>query len=127
MNYFYFKNSNFEIRQVLYRLFDSFAEMGEENIQVADVALGATSFLVVSLGGVVIGLVFGFIATITTKYTEKTPILEPLIVITYAYLAYLTAEMTSTSSILAYKKAIFYIPLKLIALRDFQISINLIF
>ena len=82
-------------------MFEAFTDMGQANIQVADVALGATSFLVVSLGGVVIGLVFGFIATITTKYTEKTPILEPLIVITYAYLSYLTAEMTSTSSILA--------------------------
>jgi NhaP-type Na+/H+ or K+/H+ antiporter len=85
----------------LYRLFDGFSEMGLENIQGVDVVLGATSFLVVAIGGVIIGIVFGILASITTKYTETTPVLEPLIIITFAYLSYLTAEMTSTSSILA--------------------------
>lgn len=87
--------------KVLYRLFDGLAEIGSENIIVVDIVLGAASFFVVAVGGVLIGLVFGFIASITTKYTEKAPILEPLIIITISYLSYLTAEMTSTSSILA--------------------------
>ena len=82
-------------------MFAAFSEIGEENIKAVDVVLGATSFLVVAFGGVIIGIFFGIIASMTTKYTEKTPILEPLIIITYAYLSYLTAEMTSTSSILA--------------------------
>ena len=82
-------------------MFDGFSDMGINNIQSVDLVLGATSFLVVAIGGVVIGLLFGVVATITTKYTERTPVLEPLIIITFAYLAYLTAEMTSTSSILA--------------------------
>ncbi|CAF0955513.1 unnamed protein product, partial [Brachionus calyciflorus] len=86
---------------VLYRLFYAFAEIGQENIIVVDGVLGCVSFLVVALGGTLIGIIFGLIASFTTKYTEKTPVLEPLIVITIAYLSYLTAEMTSTSSILA--------------------------
>jgi NhaP-type Na+/H+ or K+/H+ antiporter len=85
----------------LYRLFDGFVDIGLENINVTDVILGVLSFFVVALGGVLIGVVFGIIACLTTKYTDKTPILEPLIILGFAYLSYLTAEMTSTSSILA--------------------------
>lgn len=87
--------------KVLYRLFDGLSEIGGENIIAVDIVLGAASFFVVAVGGVLIGLIFGVIASLTTKYTEKTPILEPLIIITLSYLSYLTAEMTSTSSILA--------------------------
>jgi solute carrier family 9 (sodium/hydrogen exchanger), member 3 len=86
---------------VLYRLFDKFSEMGEENILGVDVVLGATSFFIVSIGGVLIGIIFGVIGSFTTKFTEHTPVLEPLIILTYAYLSYLTAEMFSTSGILA--------------------------
>ena len=75
--------------------------MGSANILPVDIVLGATSFLVVALGGVLIGIIFAIAASITTKFTEKTPVLEPLIIITFAYLSYLTAEATSTSSILA--------------------------
>lgn len=82
-------------------MFDTFAEMGSENIQAVDIVLGATSFLVVALGGVLIGIIFGVIGSLTTKLTKHTRILEPLIVITYSYLSYLTAEMFSTSGILA--------------------------
>ena len=85
----------------MYRLFAAFADMGQENILPVDVVLGAASFLVVALGGVLIGIIFGAVASMTTKFTEKTPVLEPLIIITFAYLSYLTAEATSTSSILA--------------------------
>ena len=86
---------------VLYKLFESFAEMGADNITTLDIFLGSSSFLVVALGGSFIGIVFGAIASFTTKFTEHTPILEPLIIMAYSYLSYLTAEMTSTSSILA--------------------------
>lgn len=89
------------LTKVLYRLFAGLNAIGPDYIQVVDVVLGATSFFVVALGGVVIGLIFGVITSLTTKYTQKTPVLEPLIIITYAYLSYLTAEATSTSSILA--------------------------
>ena len=82
-------------------MFAAFSEIGKDNIEGVDIVLGATSFLLVAFGGVLIGLFFGVIASMTTKFTEKTPILEPLIIITYAYISYLTAEMTSTSSILA--------------------------
>ena len=59
-----------------------------------------TNYLILK-GGTLIGIIFGFLASFTTKFTKHTPVLEPLIVISYAYLSYLTAEMTSTSGILA--------------------------
>ncbi len=86
---------------MLYRLFDAFADMGESNIQPVDIGLGIASFLVVAIGGVLIGIIVGLIACFTTKYTEHTPVLEPLIILIYSYLSYLTAEMVSTSGILA--------------------------
>jgi NhaP-type Na+/H+ or K+/H+ antiporter len=75
--------------------------MGEENIKPVDIALGCASFTIVAFGGVLIGIIFGIIACFTTKFTEHTPVLEPLIILTYSYLSYLTAEMFSTSGILA--------------------------
>lgn len=97
---------NDAVSVVLYRMFDSFADMGTDNIIPVDIILGCTSFFIVAFGGVIIGIVFGLIACFTTKFTEHTPVLEPLIILTYSYLSYLTAEMFSTSGILAY---VFYI------------------
>ncbi|CAF3848202.1 unnamed protein product, partial [Rotaria sordida] len=92
---------NDAVSVVLYRMFDSFAKIGQENIIPVDIVLGVLSFFVVALGGVLIGIIFGVIACFTTKFTEHTPVLEPLIILVYAYLAYLTSEMVSVSGILA--------------------------
>lgn len=92
---------NDAVSVVLYRLFDAFAEMGQENILPVDIVLGGVSFVIVAGGGVIIGIIFGIIACYTTKFTSHAPILEPLIIITYSYLSYVTAEMCSTSGILA--------------------------
>ncbi|CAF4667134.1 unnamed protein product, partial [Rotaria sp. Silwood1] len=92
---------NDAVSVVLYRMFDSFAKIGQENLIPRDIILGGLSFFVVSLGGVLIGIIFGVVACFTTKFTEHTPVLEPLIILVYAYLAYLTSEMVSVSGILA--------------------------
>ena len=85
----------------MYRIFESFADMGADNITSLDVILGSSSFIVVAIGGYLIGIIFGAVASFTTKFTEHTPILEPLIIIGFSYLSYLVAEMFSTSSALA--------------------------
>ena len=92
---------NDAVSVVLYRMFDSFAKIGQANLIATDIVLGCLSFFVVALGGVLIGIIFGVIACFTTKFTEHTPVLEPLIILVYAYLAYLTSEMVSVSGILA--------------------------
>ena len=71
---------------VLYRIFATFSEQGSENVEVVD------GFL---------GIIFGFVGSFTTRFTEHIRILEPMIVIAYSYLAYLTADMCSTSGILS--------------------------
>ncbi|CAF1077760.1 unnamed protein product, partial [Didymodactylos carnosus] len=93
---------NDAVSVVLYRMFDAFARIGQENLIPLDIVLGCLSFFVVALGGVLIGIIFGVIACFTTKFTEHTPVLEPLIILVYAYLSYLTSEMVSVSGILAY-------------------------
>jgi solute carrier family 9 (sodium/hydrogen exchanger), member 3 len=92
---------NDAVSVVLYRMFDNFAKIGQDNLVPIDIILGCLSFFVVALGGVLIGIIFGVIACFTTKFTEHTPVLEPLIILVYAYLSYLTSEMVSVSGILA--------------------------
>ncbi len=60
-------------------------DMGQDNIQGVDIVFGVCSFFIVAFGGVIIGLIFGVIASYTTKFTELSPILEPLIIITFSY------------------------------------------
>ena len=82
-------------------MFENFLTIGENELVAADFALGFASFFVVTIGGIAVGIVFGFIAVFMTKFTERTPVLEPLVVFMYAYIAYLIAEMTGLSGILA--------------------------
>jgi sodium/hydrogen exchanger-like protein 3 len=82
-------------------MFQGFLAIGQNNLVPKDFLLGFASFFVVTIGGIVIGIIFGFMAVFMTKYTERTPVLEPLVVFMYAYIAYLIAEMTGLSGILA--------------------------
>jgi NhaP-type Na+/H+ or K+/H+ antiporter len=87
--------------KVLYRMFESFLTIGQDNLVPLDFFLGFVSYFVVTIGGILVGLVFGFMAVFMTKFTERTPVLEPLVVFMYAYVAYLIAEMLGLSGILA--------------------------
>jgi NhaP-type Na+/H+ or K+/H+ antiporter len=82
-------------------MFESFLTIGQSNLVPMDFFLGFISFFVVTIGGILVGIIFGFIAVFMTKFTERTPVLEPLIVFMYAYIAYLIAEMIGLSGILA--------------------------
>ena len=82
-------------------MFESFLTIGQSNLMPLDFFLGFVSFFVVTIGGIAVGLVFGFMAVFMTKFTERTPVLEPLVVFIYAYIAYIVAEMTGLSGILA--------------------------
>jgi NhaP-type Na+/H+ or K+/H+ antiporter len=82
-------------------MFKSFLTIGQANLVPSDFFLGFISFFVVTIGGILVGIVFGFMAVFMTKFTERTPVLEPLVVFIYAYIAYITAEMIGLSGILA--------------------------
>ncbi|XP_077568063.1 sodium/hydrogen exchanger 5-like [Stigmatopora nigra] len=92
---------NDAVTVVLYKVYISFVEVGTENVQMADYFKGMASFLVVSAGGTSVGLVFTVILSLLTRFTKKVRIIEPLFVLLLVYLAYLTAELFSLSSILS--------------------------
>ncbi|XP_025065220.1 sodium/hydrogen exchanger 5 isoform X2 [Alligator sinensis] len=92
---------NDAVTVVLYKVFNSFVEMGPARVQVTDYVKGVASFFLVSLGGTAIGLLFAFLLALITRFTKRVRIIEPLFVFLIAYIAYLTAEMVSLSSILA--------------------------
>ncbi|KAM9507938.1 sodium/hydrogen exchanger 5 isoform 2-T2 [Guaruba guarouba] len=92
---------NDAVTVVLYKVFNSFVELGPDHIRATDYVKGVASFFLVSLGGTTVGLFFAFLLALITRFTKHVRIIEPLFVFLLAYVAYLVAEMVSLSSILA--------------------------
>ncbi|XP_040262376.1 sodium/hydrogen exchanger 2-like [Bufo bufo] len=90
---------NDAVTVVLYNLFKAWHGMAD--ILLGDIFLGVGSIFVVGIGGILVGLIFGFLAAFTTRFTENIRIIEPLFVFLYSYLAYLTAEIFQMSGIMA--------------------------
>ena len=87
--------------QVLYRMFESFNAIGEDNLTGTDIVLGIVSFFVVSIGGILIGLIYGVLTAFCTRFTNRVRVIEPIFVFVMSYLSYLTAEMFRLSPILS--------------------------
>ena len=87
--------------QVLYHMFEAYVDIGVDNIEVKDVLSGLASFIVVALGGTVVGIIWGYMCGFVTRFTNHARILEPLFVFAMAYLAYLNAETFELSGILS--------------------------
>ncbi|CAL8266557.1 unnamed protein product [Lota lota] len=90
---------NDAITVVLYNMFSYVADMPV--VEPVDVFLGVAQFFVVGVGGMGFGLLFGFVASFTTRFTSNVRAIEPLFVFMYSYLAYLVAELFTISSIMA--------------------------
>ncbi|TKS66929.1 Sodium/hydrogen exchanger 2 [Collichthys lucidus] len=90
---------NDAVTVVLYNMFNFVAEMPV--VEPVDVFLGVARFFVVGLGGMGFGVLFGFVAAFTTRFTSKVREIEPLFIFMYSYLAYLVAELFAISSIMA--------------------------
>ncbi|XP_017279280.1 sodium/hydrogen exchanger 1 isoform X2 [Kryptolebias marmoratus] len=90
---------NDAVTVVLYHLFEEFSLVG--SVTVLDGFLGVISFLVVALGGVLVGAIYGFLASFTSRFTSHTRVIEPLFVFVYSYMAYLSAEVFHLSGIMA--------------------------
>lgn len=86
---------------VLYQMFKSFTLIGAENLKPIDYGAGVLSFFIVACGGALIGLIAAFIVSFVTKFTNKVRILAPVFIFVIPYMAYLSAEITSLSSIIA--------------------------
>ncbi|KAH3810630.1 hypothetical protein DPMN_139024 [Dreissena polymorpha] len=90
---------NDAVTVVLYNMMKTLSQM--EAVTVDQVFIGVLQFFVVSIGGLVIGLIFGASTAILTKYTEHCRVVEPLAVFVFAYIAYLGAEMFHLSGIIS--------------------------
>lgn len=93
--------SSVSVFQVLYHMFEGYTEMGFENILAIDYFSGFASFFVIALGGVLMGVIWGFAAAFVSRFTHHVKIIEPIFVFVMAYLSYLSAEMFHLSGIMA--------------------------
>uniref|UniRef100_A0A914VKD0 Sodium/hydrogen exchanger n=1 Tax=Plectus sambesii TaxID=2011161 RepID=A0A914VKD0_9BILA len=92
---------NDAISVVLFRLFKSFLPIGIENMRPMDCAAGFLSFFVVALGGVLIGVIWAAIVGFMTRHSKEVDVVRPVFVFVLPYCAYLAAEMTGLSAIIA--------------------------
>ncbi|XP_025836783.1 probable Na(+)/H(+) antiporter nhx-9 [Agrilus planipennis] len=92
---------NDAVTVVLYHMFEAYTEMGAEKIVYQDVLSGFASFIVVAVGGTLIGIVWGFATGFVTRFTYQVRVIEPIFIFVMAYLAYLSAEIFHMSGILA--------------------------
>lgn len=97
----FFVHFLFLLFQVLYHMFEAYSEMGPSNIMYTDILKGFASFLVVAVGGTIIGVVWGFLTGLVTRYTNEVRVIEPIFIFVMAYLAYLNAEIFHMSGILS--------------------------
>ncbi|XP_065215185.1 sodium/hydrogen exchanger 3 isoform X2 [Planococcus citri] len=92
---------NDAVTVVLYHMFEAFNRIGTANILYTDLLSSAVSFLVVAIGGTFIGIVWGFLTGFVTRFTHQARVIEPILILVMAYIAYLNAEMFHMSGILA--------------------------
>ena len=91
---------NDAVTVVLYEMFEAYTEIGITDLTTSDVFKGFAEFFVVALGGTLVGILCGYAAGFITRFTNRAPVIEPLLVFTMAFLSYYTAEMLKWSSIL---------------------------
>lgn len=88
---------------------ESYTEIGITNINLTHALSSVLNFLVVALGGTIIGIIWGFLTGLVTRFTDHVRVIEPIFVFVMAYLAYLSAEIFHMSGILAYVYLLVYI------------------
>ncbi|CAI5691325.1 unnamed protein product [Oreochromis niloticus] len=86
---------------VLFNVFDGFVSLGGSQIDGAEIVKGIVSFFVVAFGGSLVGIAFGILISLLTRFTKNIQIIEPGFIFVMGYLSYLTAEMLSLSAILS--------------------------
>ncbi len=82
-------------------MFETYTEIGVDNIESMDLVSGGLAFIVVGVGGTAIGIVFGIITPFILRFTDHVRVVEPLIVLIMGYMSYITAEMFHLSGIMA--------------------------
>uniref|UniRef100_A0A915CS91 Sodium/hydrogen exchanger n=1 Tax=Ditylenchus dipsaci TaxID=166011 RepID=A0A915CS91_9BILA len=86
---------------VLYHTLTEMGIIGSENLETKDFARASGSFILVVVGGVLIGILAAAITGLTTKFANTLNVVQPLICLLFPYLAYLLSEMAHYSGILS--------------------------
>ncbi|CAB3400533.1 unnamed protein product [Caenorhabditis bovis] len=86
---------------VLYNSFHSMVKIGQAHLIYQDFMESLYNFLLVSGGGVLIGIVFTCLTSVSAKWSSETPIMQPLLCLVLPYMAYLLSEFVHVSGILA--------------------------
>ncbi|XP_015109560.1 probable Na(+)/H(+) antiporter nhx-9 isoform X1 [Diachasma alloeum] len=92
---------NDAVTVVLYHMFETYNAMEASSITYVEILSGFASFIVVAIGGTVIGVIWGFATGFVTRFTHQVRVIEPIFIFVMAYLAYLNAEIFHMSGILA--------------------------
>jgi len=79
---------------VLYHTLTDMGVIGSEHLNPKDFARASGSFVLVTLGGVVFGILAAAITGLTTKFGSTLNVVQPLICLLFPYMAYLLAEMS---------------------------------
>ncbi|RWS10810.1 Na(+)/H(+) exchanger protein 7-like protein [Dinothrombium tinctorium] len=74
---------------------------GPKDLTFVDIIKAIASFVIVSLGGLSVGAIMGAITSLLTKCTQGVRVVEPLLVIILAYIAYVAAELFHFSGIIS--------------------------
>jgi len=85
---------------VLYKMFESFLQL-RDGIGATEFGLAFLSFFVVAVGGLIIGILFGYLGAFTTKFTKNYHRIEATLVFLHCYISYLIAELFHLSGIIA--------------------------
>ncbi|XP_040565706.1 sodium/hydrogen exchanger 1 [Lepeophtheirus salmonis] len=85
---------------VIYNTVTALDEKGSHVVGL-DYVLAFLSFFTVAGGGFLIGIIFGILSAILLKFTQNSRVIEPIVVISVAYFAFVLAETFHWSGIMA--------------------------
>uniref|UniRef100_A0A7E4UME5 Sodium/hydrogen exchanger n=1 Tax=Panagrellus redivivus TaxID=6233 RepID=A0A7E4UME5_PANRE len=85
----------------LYRMLQTFVDIGGSNIIAQDYYYGVISFFVIAFGGIGIGILAAYLVGFVTKHTDNVPILNPVFIFLIPFGCYLVCEWIGWSSIMA--------------------------
>eukprot|EP00118_Oscarella_pearsei_P007051 m.33312 g.33312 ORF g.33312 m.33312 type:complete len:503 (+) comp31800_c0_seq1:75-1583(+) len=90
---------NDAISIVLYRVFEVLSE--KKDVTATDVGLGVASFFTVSFGALAIGIVLGIVASLMTRFSNHVSAIQPILIVSMGYVAYLLADLLHWSGIVS--------------------------
>jgi sodium/hydrogen exchanger 2 len=75
--------------------------IGESDFPAVDVGWAFLQFFIICFGGCAIGIVLGLLGALESRFTERSGVLEPLIVLSHGLVAYIIAYWIGMSAIIA--------------------------